>query len=102
MTTSKEIIISILNNYPLTNHEKDIIKKTFAMKDRQDNSKLLKCYKCQRETSMKFCVDCVALERKQRTNEILKMIEKLESTQGFLINTRQLENEILKISEGKR
>ena len=46
-----------------------------SIKETTTNDNLLKCTKCQRETSMKFCVDCVDSERNQRTDEILGLIE---------------------------
>lgn len=45
-----------------------------ASQDKID--KLYKCSKCERETSMKFCVDCVQDEVKEERERCLKMIEK--------------------------
>ena len=89
-------------------------KKAIAIKDGQkDDSKLLKCSKCQRETSMKFCVDCVSLERNEGTEEILKLLNSLikmyqksngnaQKVSDIILNLKKLHQKFTALPEGEK
>lgn len=69
---------------------------------KQAEKELMPCYKCHRETGMKFCIDCLAKDKSAKQQErkrILKIIEKVYSensswNMGEMISKKELKQKI--------